>query len=75
MHLRETPLAEDQVISDCSSMAGWCVVSATVRDSRMLRWWLLGFGDGVEVLEPESLRGELGDIARNMAARYAERLI
>lgn len=73
VHLRETPLAEDQVIEDCPQAADWCVVSATVRDSRMLRWWLLGFGDGVEVLEPESLRGELGDIARNMAAYYGRK--
>jgi predicted DNA-binding transcriptional regulator YafY len=71
-HLRETPLAENQTIKSCPNETGWYIVEATVRDSMMLRWWLLGFGDGVEVLEPASLRSELGNIARNMAAHYAE---
>ena len=35
-------------------------------------WWLLGFGDQVEVLEPTWLRSKLQGITRRMAARYAE---
>jgi predicted DNA-binding transcriptional regulator YafY len=31
---------------------------ATVKDTQELRWWLLGFGEGVEIIEPASLRAE-----------------
>lgn len=72
-HLRETPLAENQTITACPDKAGWCIAAATVRDSMMLRWWLLGFGDGVEVLEPERLRDEFSHIARNMAGLYVKK--
>lgn len=67
-HLRETPLAEDQQIADLSDDE--VRVSATVRDTSQLRWWLLGFGDQVEVLEPKGLREEMAQCARGMAKRY-----
>jgi predicted DNA-binding transcriptional regulator YafY len=34
-----------------------------------------GFGEYVEVLEPEDLRQEFGRIARNMASKYEKNLI
>jgi predicted DNA-binding transcriptional regulator YafY len=46
------------------------LVEATVADTRQLRWWLLGFGGRVEVLEPEGLRGEMKGHAERMAGRY-----
>jgi predicted DNA-binding transcriptional regulator YafY len=45
-------------------------LTATVPDTRELRWWLLGFGDQSEVLEPKTLRGELATIAGNLSRRY-----
>ena len=56
-HLRESRLAEDQVIM--SDKDGWVLVEATVADTPQLRWWLLGFGAQVEVLEPVILRKEI----------------
>lgn len=53
-HLRETPLALDQQIEP--DQHGWARLQATVPDTAQLRWWLLGFGDQVEVLAPLSLR-------------------
>jgi len=43
-HLLESRLSEDQTeveLEDCYE------ISATVVDSAMLEWWLLGFGDAV----------------------------
>lgn len=55
-HLRETPLSLDQQIEPVQT--DWVRLQATVPDTAQLRWWLLGFGDQVEVLEPTSLREE-----------------
>jgi len=67
-HLQEAPLSADQRIVDEDD---WRVrLSATVNDTALLRWWLLGFGAGVEVLEPVALRAEMADTARRMAWRY-----
>jgi hypothetical protein len=46
------------------------MVEATVLDTAELRWWLLGFGDGVEVLAPEVLRQDFQMTALRMAAYY-----
>ena len=45
-------------------------LTATVADTAELRWWLLGFGDGVEVLGPKALRREIGETASNVARMY-----
>ncbi|WP_406681633.1 WYL domain-containing protein [Rhodoferax antarcticus] len=34
-------------------------LTATVNDTRQLQWWLLGQGDGVEVLGPDALRSDV----------------
>jgi predicted DNA-binding transcriptional regulator YafY len=68
-HLRERPLHPEQSITpaeDGDSM----ILEAPVNDSGELRWWLLGFGDQVEVLAPEGLRHEFKSIAKRMAAAY-----
>jgi predicted DNA-binding transcriptional regulator YafY len=56
-HLRESPLAQDQNIEDEND--GWVVLQCTVPDTQQLLWWLRGFGDQVEVLEPISLREKI----------------
>ncbi|MBB3223456.1 helix-turn-helix transcriptional regulator [Pseudoduganella umbonata] len=67
-HLFETPLCvaqELEVLDD-----GRIALTATVPNTRALLWWLLGFGDGVEVLEPVELREEIAGMVRNMARLY-----
>lgn len=69
-HLRETPLAEDQNITDRKD--GRVLVEAEVTDTEQLRWWLLGFGAAVEVVGPKRLREEFMEISRRMALRYGK---
>jgi predicted DNA-binding transcriptional regulator YafY len=68
IHLEETPLSEDQQLTEQGN--GNVLVEATVADTRQLRWWLLGFGGRIEVLEPGSLRKELKEHAERMVRRY-----
>lgn len=42
----------------------------TVSGLNEIGWWILGYGDQAEVLEPQELRDQLHQRARNMAARY-----
>jgi predicted DNA-binding transcriptional regulator YafY len=58
--LSETPLSADQQIE---GIEGALQVTATVTDSWQLRWWILSQGDGIEVIEPNTLRN---DIARQL---------
>lgn len=67
-HLLETPLSEDQKITEMDQ--GQLLVEATVKDSDQLRWWLLGFGDRAEVVEPKELREEFATIAQQLMTRY-----
>lgn len=69
IHLEETPLSDDQQLT-CQE-DGNVFVEATAADTRQLRWWLLGFGGRIEVLEPNELRNELKDHAAKMMSRYA----
>jgi predicted DNA-binding transcriptional regulator YafY len=67
-HLFETPLSEDQVLVEGNE--GELQVEATVKDTAQVRWWLLGFGDGVEVLEPLSLREEFIMTFQRITKKY-----
>ncbi len=67
-HLLETPLSEDQKTSELEG--DQLQVKATVKDSAQIRWWLMGFGDNVEVLEPEDLREEFKEMVENLVAIY-----
>lgn len=67
-HLTERKLSDDQQLK--AKKDGWFQLTATVADTSKLRWWLLGFGDGVEVLGPKSLRKEIGETAAGMARMY-----
>jgi predicted DNA-binding transcriptional regulator YafY len=66
LHLAGTPLSSDQTISTADA-DGFVTVKATVEDTAQLRWWLLGFGDYVDVLRPVSLRRELRAVHRRAA--------
>ena len=54
LHLRETPLSADQEIKDLDKDR--VRVTATVRDTQQLEWWLRAFGDAAEVVSPKGLR-------------------
>ena len=67
-HLYETPLSFDQtiVILPDDNLE----VIATVADTPQLAWWILALGDGVEVLEPLSLRTHIAITLSKAAAIY-----
>lgn len=67
-HLWETPLSLDQQIAPDQS--GWVRLQATVPDTAQLRWWLKGFGQEVEVLEPISIREEFALLSASMNNIY-----
>jgi predicted DNA-binding transcriptional regulator YafY len=69
-HLRETPLSGDQTLVNHPD--GRVLLTATVIDSARLRWWLLGFGQLVEVLSPAPLRSAFADIVRTLHQRYSD---
>ena len=68
-HLFETPLAADQQIDEEGDSL---IVRAVLADTPQFRWWLRGFGDGVEVLEPAELRREMSEVAARVVARYGD---
>lgn len=69
-HLQETPLCTSQRITAVEN--GWMALEADVCDTLQLRWWLLGFGDQVEVVAPLGLREEFAQVARNLNRNYAK---
>ena len=68
IHLEETPLSDDQRLTPQSD--GMVLVEATVADTGQLRWWLLGFGGRIEVLEPQEIRSDLKKHAKRMTEIY-----
>lgn len=68
-HLRERPLSAEQKIAGGED--GWATIEAKVSDTDELRWWLLGFGDKVEVLAPIRLRREFAEIAKSLSSTYS----
>jgi predicted DNA-binding transcriptional regulator YafY len=67
-HLKESPLSGDQTIS--APEDGEVTVTATVIDTQQLRWWIMAFGEMVEVTSPASLRKEFARSALNLATMY-----
>jgi predicted DNA-binding transcriptional regulator YafY len=67
--LRETPISEDQKISE--KQDGW-QLQATIGNSYQLRWWLRGYGERVEVVAPKDLRQEFIEMACAISKRYSE---
>lgn len=67
-HLYETPLSTDQELTTLDDSR--VELTATVLDTAQLRWWLLGFGSAVEVVEPEPLRQEFREEAQRNATCY-----
>ena len=68
LHLMESRLGPDHRTAEAAD--GRVLVEATVADTAELRWWLLGFGSAVEVVEPASLREEFREQATELNATY-----
>lgn len=71
-HLFETPIARKQTLTELEN--GTVKLVATLPNTLQLGWWILGLGDGVEVIQPESLRHQIAATIANMQARYRELL-
>ena len=67
-HLLESPIEEEQVFTRVDDNT--VDLTVTTHDSYEFRWWILGFGAHVEVLEPSSLRQTIGEQLAEAAARY-----
>ncbi len=67
-HLFETPLSKDQNIETIDD--AYLMARATVADTPQLRWWILGLGHGVEVIEPVGLRTEIAKTIQSMSKNY-----
>lgn len=67
-HLRESPLTAKQKLTEQPD--GRVLVEATVPDTQQLRWWLLGFGENVEVVGPNELREEITERIRRQGVLY-----
>ena len=67
-HLLETKIREEQVLDELPD--GRLELIATVPNTSELHWWLLGFGDGVEVIEPLALRQQIKETVSSMGLLY-----
>jgi predicted DNA-binding transcriptional regulator YafY len=70
-HLHESPLSLDQRM--IPTQDGLTKVVATVPNNRQLEWWLMGFGDRVEILKPAALRMRIRQVTRATSALYVRR--
>lgn len=68
-HLLECPLSLNQTVEEQPD--GRMEVRATVQNSQQLMWWLMGFGDSVEVVAPAELRSRVHDQVMRLAERYS----
>lgn len=67
-HLFETPIAAGQSLTGLED--GTVKLVARVPGTPQLGWWILGLGEGVEVIQPESLRNQIAASIDKMQARY-----
>jgi hypothetical protein len=67
-HLFETPISDKQSLTELADDTVKLI--ATVPNTLQLRWWILGLGDGVEVLQPESFRDQIVKSIDGMQSRY-----
>lgn len=68
-HLSETPLEENQTLKPETNQ-DWFILRATVKNTHQLRWWLLSFGAGIEVVKPRSLRESMATLVAQMHQNY-----
>lgn len=69
--LEERLISEDQSVRpDSEAGEDWRLLTATVQETAQLRWWILSFGDNVEVLGPTSFRKRIGETVKTVASWY-----
>jgi predicted DNA-binding transcriptional regulator YafY len=68
--LRETVLSEDQCIEPDPDYPGCYLLTAQVRDTRMLRQWILAQGSDIVVLEPEQTRDAIAEEVAILSEQY-----
>lgn len=68
-HLYETALSKNQRLVERDD--GRLELTATVPNTKELQWWLLGMGDGVEVLAPAALRDQIKLMIERMLNIYS----
>lgn len=51
---------------------GSCTARFHVNGLDEIKWWIIGYGQEAEVLEPDELRRKVADMARAMLARYTD---
>jgi len=69
-HLHESTLALGQTLTDLPD--GRVELRAKVLHSQQLEWWLMGFGDKVEVIRPAALRRRLAEQFKTLYQRYQD---
>lgn len=69
-HLLESKLSEDQQAEALPDNN--LLIRASVPNTPQLVWWILGFAELVEVLEPLPLRERIAECSRRMAALYSQ---
>jgi predicted DNA-binding transcriptional regulator YafY len=67
-HLYETPISIDQQLQRLED--GSIKLTATVKDTLEICWWLLAFGDQVEVIGPAKLRKKMSEMVKRMSEKY-----
>ena len=67
-HLLETPFSVAQELKEVAP--GEHILTVRTQITQQLKWWLLGFGERIEVLAPASLRREFAGKFRAASRRY-----
>ena len=71
-HLAESPINDTQVLEKRDD--GRIELIAEVDDTAQLRWWILAFGNQVEITGPENLRKAIVEILEKSVAQYLVRI-
>jgi len=69
-HLGERKLSPSQTLHEQED--GTFLLQATINDTAELRFWLRGYDDQIEVLEPKSLREDLYQSAKAQIKKYEQ---
>lgn len=68
-HLSETPLSRDMTIQPVGDEFK---VTATVKQTWQLHWWILSQADDIEIQKPTALRKEIGERLAAASRRYGK---
>ncbi len=70
VHLLESPLDRDQCAEPQTD--GRMRIKVRIANTERLRWWLLSYGDRIQVIAPASLRQEMMAMVSRMHALYRD---